>query len=116
MMAIRISHANGTTPIMDNKRMLFNTKMVENTLKIVDMILKTIWIVLRLIGETATKMIWNNHPVSITKKKYKVPVIKRPGGIAMKHDNDGATPLIDTGYPVPTDIDLFGLKGIQFFK
>jgi len=70
-----ITHANGSTPVMNNQGMPLNAEMGQQLIEIINMISKGIWVVLGFIRKTTAKMIRDNEAKMALETPDKITII-----------------------------------------
>ena len=75
--------------------------MIKKLVKIVYMSLQGVWVFLWFIGKPATDMVYRNDSVARGKETDHLPVIVRPGRIAVYHNNGRPLSFVNKMQAIP---------------
>ena len=69
--------------------------MIDQHCQVINVLRECVVVFLRLVGQSATHMIGHHAPELASQTLDQVAVIKRPGRIAVEHEQGFALPFVD---------------------
>ena len=101
----------------DEGDLLAQAESFEEGFKIIDALLqgKSVAGIDRFVGEAATDVIGDDHPVLIPQGKDEIAVVEGPGRVAMEHDHGFALPFIKIVVFQALEVVIVPRKGVELF-